>query len=760
VPGLWTLPEGTRLCGGERLLVWADGEPAEGPLHASFRLSPTGGSVVLHDARGRPLDALDYPDLPENASYGRTPDGGEELATFQYATPGTPNSQAVTRLLVNEYNAVAADRMLAGSASDPFWGRVFGNGGDWFELAVVQDHLDLRGWQVAVQDGLVPATATLLFGQDEVLADLRSGTIVTVAENLASDVSLDPAAGDWWINLRSGPGGDGLYVSATDFNTSQQNTQITLLDATGAVAFGPMGEAINPLSGVGNDEVLKLEADPGPAITAFSTYRDGTSSTFGAPNLWSGGTVAQDFGPLRSVVPGSCVDPAPCEDANPCTDDVCVDGRCRNVANAAPCDDADPCTAGDACTDRQCRGIPVPGCCISDCGCDDGVHCTVDACSANACLHVADAAACDDADVCTDDLCTPQGCLRDPNGTCAVAGTVHYFRDGAAHVEPGTGPVPGIPIACTGSATAGMSTDAAGAYILPALWGAVTVEAGGIWGEPRAADGGAITSFDAVLIARHAVGLSTLSPNQGIAGDVSGNGEVTAFDAARVAQFAVELLDHFEVAAAAGSDWRLLRCDAYPDCGPPRYVHPSLDGERTDDFHAVLYGDVSGNWSSTGGRLAPPAEPEESAAGREDRAEAARRRDAGPPTDAPASAGVSLTLSGLDPLPAPGTIRDLTLRAEHADGMESIDLVLQVDPVAWSILDVRTVGAGTAFRLARNLGPETSRIALYGLDPFRGSGDLLVVTVRAERRNRPVPLPALTARVNEGRIPVTVFVPR
>jgi hypothetical protein len=36
VPTKWQVPAGTALCGGQWLLVWADGEPAQGPLHASF----------------------------------------------------------------------------------------------------------------------------------------------------------------------------------------------------------------------------------------------------------------------------------------------------------------------------------------------------------------------------------------------------------------------------------------------------------------------------------------------------------------------------------------------------------------------------------------------------------------------------------------------------------------------------------------------------------------------------------------------------
>ena len=66
------------------------------------------------------------------------------------------------------------------------------------------------------------------------------------------------------------------------------------------------------------------------------------------------------------------------------------------------------------------------------------------------------------------------------------------------------------------------------------------------------------------------------------------------------------------LAIAAGSDWRLLRCDQYVsaeihNCGPPQYDHAVLSGPVSDDFYAVLYGDVTGNWSPAAQGLAADA---------------------------------------------------------------------------------------------------------------------------------------------------------
>jgi hypothetical protein len=209
-------------------------------------------------------------------------------------------------IFVNEYNAVSAANFLDGAAStaaDATLGRVQGNGGDWVELVVVQDHLDLRGGSLSIEEGNAVRTTTVLtFSYDSLWSDLRSGTIITVAEDIVDETAYDPFAGDWWINVQATTGGSGQFITASNFSVSNDNTQITVLDALAQVWFGPAGEGITPASGIGSDEVWKLEADPSAAITPASNYRDGVSSSFGAPNLWSSGTQSQSFTALRSSV--------------------------------------------------------------------------------------------------------------------------------------------------------------------------------------------------------------------------------------------------------------------------------------------------------------------------------------------------------------------------------------------------------------------------------------------------------------------------
>ncbi|UCE58163.1 MAG: DNRLRE domain-containing protein [Phycisphaerales bacterium] len=296
-------------------------------------------------------------------------------------------------VVLNEYNAVQSDRWLDCDgmdcccepdpppcdplcAGDVFFGRIEGNGKDWFELVVIQDHLDVQGWELEWTDNN-GESGTLTLTADPLWSDLRAGTIITFAESdtargcLDTDVSYDPSdpfAGDWWIHINTlvgeivcvggiddgqecvGPnvcnGGDNAGLACDDggdcpggtcdpttecpggtcvdsevpqeqyvttvttsgsgpghFSVNNDDWQLTIRDDLDAVIFGPSGEGV-PASGpgVGSREVFKLEEDPSDSIDPVtSNYNDGTSSSFGMPNLWSGGTMTQDFRGLRGA---------------------------------------------------------------------------------------------------------------------------------------------------------------------------------------------------------------------------------------------------------------------------------------------------------------------------------------------------------------------------------------------------------------------------------------------------------------------------
>ena len=183
-PRAWQFPAGTSIPAGGFLLVWADNDPQDGPLHTTFGLSSGGESVAIfhNDANGVVLiDSLTFPALPADQSFGRIPDGEGPGQIFCAVTPAGPNDDddscfvepgETPRVFINEW--------LAGNdgvATDEF-----GDDDDYVEL--YNDEVfdvDLGGryltddltaptkWQIP-EGVVIPAKSHLLFWADEELA--------------------------------------------------------------------------------------------------------------------------------------------------------------------------------------------------------------------------------------------------------------------------------------------------------------------------------------------------------------------------------------------------------------------------------------------------------------------------------------------------------------------------------------------------------------------------------------------------------------
>jgi hypothetical protein len=259
---------------------------------------------------------------------------------------------ATSEVLVNEFNAVSSLNRLNGGVIpvpadgdgvDTFFGTVDGNGGDWLELVVVGNGsagtTDLRGWKIEIDDGAgskFVADEIIVLSQDPYWEAVPNGTILTITEKTSAEGGLDTwihkvnrlgqaggsAAGDGayaWSNIHYL---DPIYIDQTassvgdGLGISSNNTQIRILKPRSGTAgqfdvvAGPVGEGVQPLSGVNNTEVLELEVDPAPTVspylpdvvtdTTVFIYDDGNGSTFGSPNRFTAGTQAQNFGSYQT----------------------------------------------------------------------------------------------------------------------------------------------------------------------------------------------------------------------------------------------------------------------------------------------------------------------------------------------------------------------------------------------------------------------------------------------------------------------------
>ncbi|MFP6640258.1 MAG: hypothetical protein VCC04_08445, partial [Myxococcota bacterium] len=231
-------------------------------------------------------------------------------------------SASAAPMIVNEFNAVSSSNYLNGGtatmdgegnttnlASDTYFGRIQGNGGDWIELVVVADHLDIRGWSLDICEG-ISCSDQLVFSNNAVWSDLRAGTIITVSEDLPTDLSLNTAGGDWWLNVRAHNGGSGTYISADNFPVNQNDWNVTIRNSSDTIVFGPLGEHVPvtsecspPQDDLNSGEIFRLEQAPtaliDPCFYTLNDWEDGVLSTFGQENAWNSGTSAQSFANLR-----------------------------------------------------------------------------------------------------------------------------------------------------------------------------------------------------------------------------------------------------------------------------------------------------------------------------------------------------------------------------------------------------------------------------------------------------------------------------
>ena len=298
------------------------------------------------------------------------------------------------------------------------------------------------------------------------------------------------------------------------------------------------------------------------------------------------------------------------------------------------------------------------------------------------------------------------GCVQWFNGT---GGITVVGRSVSGSVLYGTSPttlgVPGVRVVGLGNPSSTTFTDASGVYALTGLGtGSLTVVPSLV--TIPAANG--ITAADASLVLQAVLGTATLNANQLIAADVSGNGSVSSFDAALIAKYAVGLPN----TVFAGS-WRF---------SPTQLSFPSLPADLTgQDFALILMGEVTGNWT-------PPSSPGSSqfVAG----TETLQQTTTPIATARPSPGGSSIKIS-LPALTAQiGSIAiPVTLGNYSGQVVTSYQFDLRYDPSvlvpdATPIALGNTISSGFAFE-ANALQPGILRVAVYGANSVPGNGTLL-----------------------------------
>jgi hypothetical protein len=241
----------------------------------------------------------------------------------------------------------------------------------------------------------------------------------------------------------------------------------------------------------------------------------------------------------------------------------------------------------------------------------------------------------------------------------------------------------------------------------------------------------AVSSYDAALILRHSVGIVTLDSLQRIAADVSGNGQITSFDAALVMQYSVAIRSHFPVGARVSDtvDWAFRP--------PIRSYTPIMSSQIDQNYTAILYGDVSGNWHPTNdevtlepltgdGNLPKSEEKQKQKIQNMELLEVVR--------ELPQAAVFPIEIAG-------------------AKDVISGDIVLTYNPEEIVIKGV-TLGKSTAdYLVAWAEDKGAIRIGLAGIRPLNGNAELVNVTYYRIKNSEleQIPIKIQTIVLNEGQ---------
>ena len=107
VPDKWAFPPRTTIKPGGFLVIWADDDPEQGPLHTNFKLSSSGETVAMYLSDAvTVVDSMPFAQQFNDISYGLV----ENDSTLNYAfmsvpTPGQPNISSTSIIVLPEWTA-------------------------------------------------------------------------------------------------------------------------------------------------------------------------------------------------------------------------------------------------------------------------------------------------------------------------------------------------------------------------------------------------------------------------------------------------------------------------------------------------------------------------------------------------------------------------------------------------------------------------------------------------------------------------------
>ena len=139
------------LAPGECVIVFADstlGNDAGGEYHAPFKLSSTGGSLMLFSPSGTAIDTVNFPSLSSDMAYARQ--DATTWSTNPKATPGLLNTEENYQALHETVTGAGVEITEVVSSASQYGADENGICQDYFELHnTTGGAMDLGGWFVS-----------------------------------------------------------------------------------------------------------------------------------------------------------------------------------------------------------------------------------------------------------------------------------------------------------------------------------------------------------------------------------------------------------------------------------------------------------------------------------------------------------------------------------------------------------------------------------------------------------------------------------
>ncbi len=167
----WTLPSEAVIDDYGYLILWLDGEPGEGALHAPFALPNSGGALYLESRNGSLSDSVTFPALNADRVWARSIDGRGDWNGNIPPSPGSTNNPPPdpSGLRINEFLALnnSVNRDSAGDYDD--WVEIYNPGGDSIPLGglYLTDDFTIPTRWVFPDTTLAPGGFLLIWCDDE-----------------------------------------------------------------------------------------------------------------------------------------------------------------------------------------------------------------------------------------------------------------------------------------------------------------------------------------------------------------------------------------------------------------------------------------------------------------------------------------------------------------------------------------------------------------------------------------------------------------